>query len=285
MYELIAIAGAQALSSYMSNKRQAANSSAMANYNAAQAQATAGYNATQLTEVADLNASNITKTANTNADSVTKVANYNASIQRAIATYNASLLDNEIARVWEDAELDTTQYTMDGLRQIGHQIAVYASSGVMLGDGGSLDRAIVDSRSQLDMDLLIKTHNAEAAVGRILDERAKGVWQGEVAAQQLEYEGAISAFNIKNEAASKSSTILTQANYDANTVRAGGVVTANNSLLTGSQQSSAYNSASTQSLLDGAFKMGSIAYSPGGPLYKAPTADVPKLTTKANNES
>jgi hypothetical protein len=260
---MVAITAAQAISGFMGARSAAKQAQETAAYNAAQTMAVGMANADNTENFAEFNADRVNADAKLNVSVSDSVSAYNAKVTRAIAGYNASLLDSEVERVWQDAELDMNQYSKQGLQQIGHQVAAYGASGVMLGDGQSLDQSIIDSRNELDMDMLIMAHNAESVVGRLLDEKAKGQWQGEMAAKQIEYEGQVNSFNITADARSKTSTILAQGYYDASTQRTNAVIGSNSALYGGSVQADAYKTKANQALLDGAFKIGSM-YAGGG---------------------
>lgn len=255
---LAGIAGVQAISGYMSAKAAGAQARAAAQYNAQQSMASGLANATNTEHFAEYNANTVLSSANTNSEIIRKVANHNAKVQTMVAEYNTSLLEGTIGQVLSDAELDLNQFTKGRMQQIGHQTAVYAASGIMLGDGQSLDTAIIDARTELDMDRLIMSRNVEATVGKLKDEQAKGTWQGQVAAQQLMFEGEVNAFNTLNDATTKANTIIKQGYYDASNQRYGATVNANSSLYTGAQQSAQMDTKANQALLDGMFKGASV---------------------------
>lgn len=253
------VIGAQALVGFLNGRSAAAQAEAAASYNAQQSMATGIGNAANTEAFAIYNAGEVMRSANTNYDLIGKVAEHNAKVQYEITDYNSSLLDDEIARVWNDADLSMAQLSRQGLQKVGHQIATYAASGVMIGDGQSLDQAILDSQTQLDMDMSILRHNAEVSVGKLRDEQAKGEWQGRVAAQQIMYEGQVKQFDVMNNAFSQSSTIVKQGYYEGNTQRYNAGVQANSTLYNGAIESSRYKAAATQALVDGLFKYASVS--------------------------
>lgn len=229
------------IDSMIGSEQDAAYASYLAEYNAVIAKQTGEINAQNILTIAESNAQSVLTQADADANAIDLVVDYNTDLQTLIRQYNNSLLEAEMAILWDAAELDIQQYSNEARAALGIQQAKFAASGILLGrEDESLDMALVDSKTQTDLDILIKRYNADLGMARILDQMAKNTFEGQLAVEQIRFEGEVNKFNILSSAEIQSQSIVNQGTISASAALTAG----NNGLVQSLWEGSwdAYNS-------------------------------------------
>ena len=241
------------------------NQSAWAAYNANMQFKTDLYN---IRSDAALNKFNIASTmaaARINSEAVLATADYNAAMTYATTSYNDTLMQQELDQIWQDEGLDLTQLEQFRMREKGNLVAEQAASGTTIGEGSNA-AAVIDQTTQRAMDANVIMFNADRRAADISNKKAGGLWEGEVAINQLIWDGKMQAYSINSNA-----------QIQAGSMAVGGALRKNAGIYTAKQQrsmsnagiamnTSQFKSQNTQNMVSGLF---SAAASGASNYYKA----------------
>lgn len=203
-------------------------------------------NASIITAAAKANNATIAALASFNAGQDWDLAKYNANLRMLVSDYNAQILEREAFDIWEAAEVDILHIANQAARSEGDVLAAYGASGAQINDTDSVADAIIDVRTQSELDKFIVRHGADIQAQKIKNEAARSRWDGLVTAQQIVYEGsqrsigglmnaAISMAGNTAQAKIDSWATTTNANRQAASIRFGGQVTGAQYAAQGSQ--------------------------------------------------
>lgn len=210
-------AGVGAIGGYIIGSGQDAqfeNQQAWARYNLAARDKIAASNISNQLAISQMNAGLELASAAIQATAIKRNSEYNANIIYATTVYNSLLLNEELDRVWEDEELDLQQIENYRLRERGEIVANQAASGTVIGEGSNQD-VVIDQSTQRALDATIVSHNADRKAANILNQRAQGYWQGQVAIDQTLWEGRTQAAVTVANAGMRAAGTLATANINA----------------------------------------------------------------------
>jgi hypothetical protein len=206
--------------------------------------------------MAEFNAQMIMSAAGVNDTGQQQIAQYNANLQSFLGDYNASLLETEVGRIWEALDLDILQMEQQFARERGDIEVGYGASGVMMNQDSPLT-AVIDARTQQELDLMIVRHNADIQASKLLDAAAKGRWEGNMAAASIMFESKISSStNYANAVLSAMGTVA-QGTIDSKMTLYNTGIGAEQTRLQGVSNYSTYKSQDQQALANGLFQAGS----------------------------
>lgn len=258
--------------SYTSNKRNARLASRWANYNAALTNQAAEWNSEAIESLGVINSSLARMGAAAEAAVIAGVSKHNAATRWMIAKHNSDLLLSEINDVWGKADLDTFILDQQVAILQGSERAGYAASNVVLDiPGDSPAQREVDIETQKQLETHVIQYNAQKAVDDIMNKAASELWLGAVEAQNILWEGAVSAGLAGLRGDLSSLGITAQAAYDSAFAVWQGKINANQIQAQGSITSASYNAQANQALVNAAFQSGSMLADAYGRKY---TADV-----------
>lgn len=272
------VGGISGFISGSSSDSQQATSSAWANYNNQMQYNTNMYNIESSLGLAKFNAAATMMAANAQAAASQAAAEYNAGMIFATTSYNALLEEQELSRVWEDAELDLLQLEQQRARERGGIIGQQAASGTVIGEGSNAD-VIISQQTQEYMDSVIIQHGAERQAANIQNQIVQGMWQGQVAISQTRWEGQMAGYTAKANAAVQAGSTLATANVQANADR----WSANTAFNAGANNiaidNSKYGQQQTQNMVTGLFNAAAM----GATMYGA--SKVPQAANKYASKS
>lgn len=132
---------------------------------------------------------------------------YNTSLLLQSIMYDRSLLDSELEALWVASDLDLQQLEMYRARERGGIIADQAASGTVLHEGSNAD-VVVSQMAQEALDEAVIRHNAISGANDIKNQMATSSWNGQVAIQRNEWEGALTMSRNASRAASDAASIF-----------------------------------------------------------------------------
>ncbi len=178
-----------------SNSRANARASrTAAQYNYQQTLRTAKFNNQISSAVTAANNAVIMGAAQVTSGITQQIALYNAELKRTVANHNALLLENEAELVYEAAELDAEQFIRAADQQQGAMKVAYGASGVVMDDPRDTpSQRLLDAEIEEELEVSIIRHNADIQASKLLLGAATSRWEGEVAANQIIFEGFSSA--------------------------------------------------------------------------------------------
>lgn len=252
------IGGIGGLISGSSADAQQANQSAWARYNNDMQLGTDMYNINSRYNIAGLNAAMAVGQANVQNAAIDQSVAYDTAMIYGTTVYNNLLMEQELARVWQDEDLELEQLEDFRARERGGIIVDQAASGTVI-DEGSNKEVVISQKAQEAMDANIVMFNADRAAADINNQMAQSRWQGQVSISQTIFNGEVQKFVNSANASIQATSIMAQAKIqkDADTYTAnqryymGGVgIDMNN------QQYTAQN---TQNMIGGLFNAGATA--------------------------
>lgn len=197
-----AAAGLQAASSifgYNSAKKQNEAQAAANTWNASMGYSTALGNIQASNMIGRFNAQAAAQAGRISAQAYMMGAEMNADIIRATARYNDSLLATEEEQLWDALELDVELMRNERLRERGAMLAIQSVSGTVMGTGSNAD-AITDQMTQEALDLFVMRHNADIGAADLLNARAQGLWEADMQAKKVMWEGQLAAITTQANA-------------------------------------------------------------------------------------
>ena len=232
------------------------NSQAWAGYSNAVQHETGLANLEMQSMISMANGSMALASAAARADSTRAVAGRNAELIRLSTDYNASLLDEEEKLLWESAGLDIEQLEMQRARERGNIVAAQAASGTVIGTGSNKD-IVIAQKTMEAFDAFVLRHNAEVGAAKIEDAKALGLWQGEVAARQTEWQGNLAAVMESAGANMRVAGMIAQTGMNVTVGRR----SVDDQFMMGQygmqQNSAAYSDVNRQNMINGLFSAGS----------------------------
>ena len=274
-------AGLQAVSSivgYNSTKKQNEAQSAVNTWNAHMGYDTALSNTQAANMIGRFNAMAATQAGRISAQAYMAGAEMNAEIIRATAAYNDSLLATEEEQLWDALELDVELMRNERLRERGTMLAIQSVSGTVMGTGSNAD-AVTDQMTQEALDLFVMRHNADIGAADILNARAQGLWEADMQAKKVMWEGQLAAITTQANAnmGAASQLATTAISGAANLISAGNA--RDSQLASGSIQFAQNNMAAQSNLVTGLFgaaQTGVAAYYAGKTPTPTQTTDLSK---------
>jgi len=229
------------------------NASAWAIYNNNMKLKTDLYNIDSETMLSNFNAASVMLSGNLAASSIKATADYNAAMTYFTTLHTDDLLEQELTQVWQDSNLDLTQLEQFKLREQGALVASQAASGTVIGSGSNAE-AVIDQNTQRAIDSEVIMFNADRKAADISNEKAASLWKGQVAIDQILWEGQLQSYNTKANAAIQAGTIglTNRIRSKANTYTAYQNYNAGSNAVT--VANSRFSSQQTQALVKGLFK-------------------------------
>jgi len=181
-------------------------------YNANMGYNTALSNINSQLGLAAFNAAAARKAASAAASAQASVGAYNASIIRATALYNDKLFEEDLRLLWEKNDLDMLLIEKQRARERGGILAAQSASGTVMGVGSNRE-AIIAQKTQEELDKTIVTHNAEIQAAKIQNARAQSMWNAEVKARAVAWEGSVSAAVTMANANAQAASMLAQSAF------------------------------------------------------------------------
>ena len=194
---------------------QFANQAAWADYNRYSQYNTSAFNAASSLAIAGMNARLARASGQAEAGQAIAAATYNANIIRLTTEHNVQLMEDELADVWEDHDLDLEQLTMFRARERGGIEADQAASGTVMGEGSNA-AIVIDQRTQEALDASILQHGADRQASGISNQIAESRWQGGLAISQTIWEGNVAAASSVYSSEVQSRSALGSAILQAN---------------------------------------------------------------------
>jgi hypothetical protein len=114
----------------------------------------------------------------------------NISLISATNSLNDILYEEDIVKVWDEANLNTSLIGMERARERGTLIANQSASGTTLGVGSNAD-AVIDQMTQEALDKFIIKYGADKKAGDILNAKAISNFQADQEIKKITYEGRI----------------------------------------------------------------------------------------------
>lgn len=218
------------------------------------------YNIQSRTDLTAVNVQSILAASNISENIINANTEYNAAIIGLTTLYNHSLQTQQLERIWDALDLDLSQIENFRSAERGSIVAQQGASGTVIGEGSNED-VIVSQKAQEALDKNVVQFNADVQAADINNEMARGLWQGEVALLQNEWEGQLAIYETKTNAAiSAGSTIATnQIQSDADLYSARQRRSASQTNI--SHRDTAYNASNRQNLITGIFSGASRAVS------------------------
>lgn len=236
------ISGASAIWSSSQQAEGASVQNDWSTFNAGMSYLTNQQNIESQAAITQYNANALMQTAGINASISASSAAYNADVIMATTLYNDELYEQELASLWEAAELDQMLLAQQRSRERGGIVAIQASSGTLIGEGSNA-QVIVDQKTQENLDALVIQRGADKQATDIANARAKGMWEGQMAVQKTLWEGQLSSYktianaNIAAGSMMAESAIATQAATQSNNSQLlSNMFGASNNLAAGNQQ-------------------------------------------------
>lgn len=155
--------------------------------------------------------------ADINVDVLEAVTIYNGSLINATTEYNTKLLEDELAMMWESAELDLMLLDQQRERERGEIIASQASSGTVIGEGSNAD-VLISQQTQAELDSFIVRHNANRQAEKIQIAIDQNIYSGEMAWQQNMFKGAMDSYLTRTNARINAAGTLANAAMQANSI-------------------------------------------------------------------
>ena len=195
-------AGLQAASSIVghnSAKKQNEAQAAANTWNASMGYSTTLGNIQASNMIGRFNAQAAVQAGRISAQAYMMGAEMNADIIRATAQYNDSLLATEEEQLWDALELDVELMRNERLRERGTMLAIQSVSGTVMGTGSNAD-AVTDQMTQEALDLFVMRHNADIGAADLLNARAQGLWEADMQAKKVMWEGQLAAITTQANA-------------------------------------------------------------------------------------
>jgi len=187
-----AISAISTISQYSQNKSGIESQSAWRSYNANMGLQTSFRNILAKNQIAQINAQAAIGLGKAQAGAILGAAGYNESITRATVQYNDLLFEEELKGIWEQEDLDLRLLEQQRAQERGIIVAGQAASGTVIGEGSNED-VLIFQRTQAVLDAFVIRHNADIQANEIMNARARNLWEGEVQANKIRYEGSLSA--------------------------------------------------------------------------------------------
>jgi len=187
-----AISAIDAVSRYSQTSSGIESQSAWRSYNANMGLQTSFNNIISQNQIAQINAEAAISLGKTQAAAALGAAGYNESLLRATTQYNDLLFEEELQSLWEQADLDLKLLEQQRAQERGAIIAGQAASGTVIGEGSNED-VLIYQGTQAALDAFVVRHNADIKAAEIMNARARNLWEGEVQANKIRYEGRLSA--------------------------------------------------------------------------------------------
>lgn len=234
------------------------NSADWAMYNATQEYSIDMTNLMSQTMLAQFNSYLVQQQAEIESQYSLDVAAWNIDIIEKTVAYNDELLEEELALMWEAADLDLTLLAQERAVERGEILADQAASGTVMNTGSNLD-TIINQKTQEELEASIIMHNADIAAADINNARAQSQWEGDIAIQQAEWEGKMGSYIALSNAELTSAGIMAEAGMNVLTGMMSADYSLESSLYGISQAEDAYSSSNTQDLISGLFSAASTA--------------------------
>ena len=227
------MAGSQAQKTAQANQRA---TEAAANLTAQNTLYAGIENAAIITAAARANNATIQALASFNAEQDWDLAKYNSDLRMMVSDYNAQIIEREAFDIWEAAEVDILHIANQAKRSEGDVLAAYGASGAQINETDSVADALIDVRTQAELDKFIVRHGADIQAQKVTNEAARSRWDGLVTAQQIAYEGgqrsigglmnaAISMLGNAAQSGIDAAATMTNASRNAASIRFSGQVT------------------------------------------------------------
>ena len=194
-----ALTVASAIVGHNSAKKQNEAQAAANTWNASMGYSTALGNIQASNMIGRFNAMAATQAGRISAQAYMAGAEMNADIIRATAAYNDSLLATEEEQLWDALELDVELMRNERLRERGTMLAIQSVSGTVMGTGSNAD-AVTDQMTQEALDLFVMRHNADIGAADLLNARAQGLWEADMQAKKVMWEGQLAAITTQANA-------------------------------------------------------------------------------------
>lgn len=134
-----------------------------------------------------------------NARAIEMTTAYNASLINLTTAYNTTLLDDEIAMMWEAANLDILHLENQRAVEKGAIEGQQAGSGVVMGQDSAED-VIVSQQTQAALDTFVVRHNANREAEKIRIQIDENIFNGTLAWQQTMFQGSMDALMTRTNA-------------------------------------------------------------------------------------
>ena len=194
-----ALTAASAIVGHNSAKKQNEAQAAANTWNASMGYSTALGNIQASNMIGRFNAQAAVQAGRISAQAYMMGAEMNADIIRATAQYNDSLLATEEEQLWDALELDVDLMRNERLRERGTMLAIQSVSGTVMGTGSNAD-AVTDQMTQEALDLFVMRHNADIGAADLLNARAQGLWEADMQAKKVMWEGQLAAITTQANA-------------------------------------------------------------------------------------
>ena len=194
-----ALTAASAIVGHNSAKKQNEAQAAANTWNASMGYSTALGNIQASNMIGRFNAMAATQAGRISAQAYMAGAEMNADIIRATAAYNDSLLATEEEQLWDALELDVELMRNERLRERGTMLAIQSVSGTVMGTGSNAD-AVTDQMTQEALDLFVMRHNADIGAADLLNARAQGLWEADMQAKKVMWEGQLASITTQANA-------------------------------------------------------------------------------------
>ena len=205
-----AIGAVGSLVNYSSQNKQNSNQAAWNRYNSQMSYNTdmsniaamekiGGMNAAMQMAAGKMNAQIELAAGEINAQAIEGIARYNASLINLTTDYNTLLLEDELAMLWEAAELDMLHLENQRAVEKGQIEAGQAASGTVMGQDSNAD-VLISQQTAADLDAFIVRHNANRQAEGIRIQIDENVFNGQLAWQQTMFKGAMDSMLTRTNA-------------------------------------------------------------------------------------
>jgi len=207
-----------------------------------------------------MNAAAGAQLAGFNAKQTMEVARYNADLKLIIGEYDAKLQEDEAYNIWKANDLDVMQKEQEFSKQMGLTEVHQGASGVIMGQDSMLD-VLVDQQIQNDLDLMVIKHSADMQAQKMLDGAARSRWDGQMAADQIMYEGQVNSQATLVNASIQNSTALAQAKINIGMMEHNALVSSQRTWYEGQMGFTSHTQQGQQQMTSGMFQAGSTMMS------------------------
>lgn len=183
---------ASSLSQSFQQSGISANQAAWDRYNAQMGYNNAFLNVRGQLDLARVNAAFTMRAASAAASAQAKVGAFNAAMIRATAQYNDLLFEQDLALLWDQNELDLQLIEKQRMLERGGIRAAQAASGTVMDVGSNAD-VIISQKTEEAFESFVVKHGAEVQASKIWNARSQSLWNAEVKARSVAWEGSVAA--------------------------------------------------------------------------------------------
>lgn len=190
------------------------------------------------------------KQAQTNARLSRAQVEYNIDVLRSVSLYNSLAIDEEIDSMYNASELSREMAHVEAAKAKGMVVANQGASGTLIGEGSNAEVEINMMAHEALVDLAMET-DAKTRGAELLNAKAQGQWQTELAIVQQKYENELNIAGMISNANSQNSSAMINGVMEAWGAWKSGANSAQATLYGGQQVAANLNTRATQTMVKG----------------------------------